>query len=180
MVLSSSFASDPDCGGIEFVLKIANDGSSAEDDDSSFCLRRLFRFLRPIAVGSPPAFGDGDAAARIVDDEIPLAAGRKSSIADVADIDVPFSARSGDTGESEVAGILGKILDGKAAGVEGSVVVATEGCDGDGATSLRIPVRTTPRSRIANRTFLAIAEDRTAPMAAIECSPDMVQSHDTK
>lgn len=77
--------------------------------------------------------------------------------------------RSGETGGSDILVVVGKMFEGKGACWEESVVVAAtveSGCDG--AISRKIPVRTAPRSRIANRIFLATVDDLTAPMAAIE------------
>ena len=58
--------------------------------------------------------------------------------------------------------------------------VAFVGTGEAGTMSLKIPERTAPRSNTANRIFLAIETDFTAPIAATECSGDIVQSHDTK
>jgi hypothetical protein len=166
--------------------------SSTGDSSSSFSFRLFFRFLLPIAVGSPTTFDDRDGFTFLVDDGMPLAVCccASGTVDDEVFIDADLKdrfvielvgVRSGETGGSDILVVVGKMFEGKGACWEESVVVAAtveSGCDG--AISRKIPVRTAPRSRIANRIFLATVDDLTAPMAAIEWSPDMVQSHDKK
>jgi hypothetical protein len=172
-------------------------GTTSSEEDSSLSFRRFFRFLLPIAVGSPTIFDDEDVVTVIADDGIPIASvcccGTSGSVDDDVFMDADrndrfemelIGVRSGETGgwSDNNLVVVGKMFERNVSVCwEESVVVtatAVSGCDG--AMSRKIPVRTAPRSKIANRIFLATEDDLTAPMAAIECSPDMVQSHDKK
>jgi len=156
------------------MLTIIDGGNRPSVEDSTFCFRRFFLFLLPIAVGSPPAFEDV-ANILIGGEELLFTVGWKSGAVEEEDSDEDrvkrrlqvglVAVRSGEMGASMIN--------------SEPIVVFTAGCRGeDVAISFMIPARTAPRSSIAIRIFLAKEEDFTDPIAATECSPDMVQSHE--
>ena len=124
MHLLSSFIVST-CSGIESILVTSDGGGggSSSTVDSVFSFRRFFRFLLPIAVGSPTTFDD-DSFIRLIDDGLlAVVVGWKSSAVDdeVDDNDDVedclrllglVAMRSGEMGGS-VAAIVGNILNGK-------------------------------------------------------------------
>lgn len=127
------------------------------------CFFRFLRLRRPMAVGSP--------AGKVVEMPLDLLV---SGLASVDSRDLFERVLSGETLLVEIGTILaGKGIHRRA----GAVLLVAEVCC-DGTMSFVTLIRTVPRSKIAIRILRATWGFSTAPVTAIECSLDKVQSHE--